>query len=1306
MGFMQNETTVSDLVLKIYISANADAKVDVQIPLIPLKHFSIKADSVLIIDVPIDVEMYRSEVPLMQSIEINSDVPISVYAFSSQSFTTDAYSAIPVAHWGTEYVCISYTNDQYQIRSEISPEDSASQNEARQSEFMVIAAYDSTVIEFQPTSITQLGKQVFRTYNVMLNKGECYLVKSIRSQKGTSDLSGTIVRSTKPVGFLSGHVRTAVPFYLGYLYDSKNHLIEMLTPTESWGRRFVTIPLGPNPKGDMIRIAGIKPNTTVTYQSDYAGIKQVYLANPGSVATIMYVNEPTVWISDNPVQICQFLCHSGEADDTQMYDPSMTSIAPTEQYVSKILFQCPGDLLAKPPFPPQFSVHRVAIIADTASLATLKIDNISVNGKYFIQGNPIAGTPYCYGYFDLKPGKHELSSDRGSFSGVFYGMGLQDAYSMIIGSSLTNPFKRDTIPPQLDIKETCGKISGTASEVIDTNTSGLDFAIVDKKLTVNYKWAINPIADTATVMSFTAEPIDVTKDGVFVIDIRDKNGNGTRFRFDYHGINISLPAELKFNMVNADDSLCYTFYLKNYGKDSVPLASPYLTNDDPRLRYISSVNYPYLLRAGDSVKFTVCFDPRGDTSALYSEMLCGFDCNRLYKIKITGTVRVVSMLADGYDFGKVRVGDTVCAKVYIYNNGNSDIRIDSIQIPQPSKPFVINTAGLLPKVLKPGESLAIPACFYPDSTINYRITCKAFNGLSYGDEKAKIKTFDVMGRGSAPNVESLVIDWGRRRIGTRTDSTFSVVNSGTDTCNIKMSNLVCFLDVFNTASNLNFEQKLNVNDSRSLSFGFEPPDTIAYSAKAEYTVNWRFHKPVSIELKGMGSLPVIKTIDIDFGTVMYTKSKDSTAGIISSEGNEKLTIDSVKYFSGDPNVFFFDESIFKSLQIDFGKVYSQLITFKPDRLGAFETILEVTHDALPAYGRAKAYIRLKGFAITPDSLDATLALVGQGDIISCQTSRINAVLKNTGNISIELQKLELQATGIDAKWAQTNSLPSQFLPGETKSYPIDIFTTNLSNGILNVSATFNDTLIRTSNFKVIPKSMPVIVSKISNIKATPGDTVNLLVEGRFPNKIEIPINFKIILTVQQKNLLLTTKNCYFTILENTTKHKYSLTINQESDRIIIQTEQKLEIKGDSAEWSFELPFLVLLSDDLNPPLDVRIEPEDCYQPSEKAGDVYINSVCVYSMRNIRLIGEGSSYQISPNPVKDKLELKIFLTEENNISINIFDNVGKKCYNYKNIFLKKGKHSLELEIGNLAEGVYAMNIETSDGIKSLIFIISK
>ena len=1308
IGFMQNETQIDSrtgLALKIYITSNSNAKIDVDVPGYGLTKYVIRKDSVLSLLINQALEMYRSEEVLKQSIEITSDVPVSVCAFSSQAYTSDGYSAIPVSHWGTEYVCMSYYNDQYQTSANMDPIDSISNAHPRQSEFMVIAAYDSTEITFQPKVVTEKGKQYFRTYTITLNKGDCYLVKSIISPKGTADLSGTIVNSTKPVGFLSGHVRTAVPYSLSYYWDSKNHLVEMLMPTSAWGKRFITVPLGLGPQGDLIRLTNIKPNTKVTMMTNSGDAKYYDLTLPGSVEEYIFLNEPAVWVADQPIQICQYVAHAGTPDDDQFYDPAMVTVPPVEQYVSRILFQVPGDLV-NALVPPQFTSHHCMMIIDTMALPSFRIDSVLVSLSYNMRPNKITGTPFVYGYFNLKPGKHEFSCDQGSFDGIMYGQGLQDAYALILGTSLTNPFESDTIPPEITVNERCGKIQGYVHDILDKNFTGIDYAVVDQNLTVNYRWTMSNLNDTATTMNFTAEPIDVTKDGTFVIYIWDKNGNGSKYRFDYEGIQVTLPSFLEFSNVIWVDSSCYTFVVKNLGQDSLFIDTVGLKGNDPRVRYSSDKEFPFYLFNYDSITIKVCFDPRGDTSAMTSELIFGFDCNRYFKIPITGTVRSMAYDALGHDFKKVRIHDTLCDFALIVNNGNIDLHLDSLIILKPSAPFIIDTAGKFPVKLKPGDTLVIPVCFSPDSLFSYRITCTAVNSNNYNRNDLKYLPFLLLGTGIAPDVRSIVIDWKERRIGTSNDTTFNIVNYGSDTCNISFSELSGSSEVFSDTNALKLSRKLLAPDSIKIAMSFKPADTLAFSAIAKYGIDWKWHDTVNLTLLGKGTLPVIETRDVDMGFTQINKIKNKIAPIVFSKGNEKLTIDSIRYFSGDGSVFAFPALTSNGYILPIGDSLLQQISFSPVKTGMYEATYAVYHDAMPNYARTVSYFKIKGLAVPSDTLNAELDINGSAPYISCNTKQVFAEIKNTGNVTFDITDLQLSASGLTANWSNPLSLPDSVRKGNSAIFPIDVFLRNQSSGNINVTAIINDTLKLESKINVTPTAYPLIIGNYGVIRGKPGDTIKVKFSGKFPNKTEIPVDLKFIFHLKQKNLLLTIKNTYFTVLGITTKKNYSLFCVQEPEKIVLTPESTVEIESDSSEWEFELTFLVLLSDELTDTVNLEALADDCFIDSGEPGKLEIEGVCIQSFRTIKLIENYVDMTISPFPASDYLILNIFLGQDDNISVKIFDKVGKNCYNYKNLNLKKGNHSLKFEFDDLTEGLYLLQVQTSGDLKRKIFIISK
>ncbi|MFA6571643.1 MAG: IgGFc-binding protein, partial [Bacteroidota bacterium] len=344
VGFMQNEIYRVDggIVLQIYITSRYPGKVNLNYSGYLIQNYDVVPKQVLRIDVPEWMEVRTSEALMRRTVEIKANVPIVVYTFNSQQTTSDGYTAIPVSQWGKQFVTITQPNDQYKNYIDTpdgaDPQDSMS----RSGEFMIMAAYDSTLVNYKPTAFTWKGSPPNVIQSLMMNKGDCYLVKSYPSERGTGDISGTIINSSKPVGVISGHVRTAIP-QNPYPNNDKNHLCEMLPPTDAWGKEFISVPYGTNDDGDWFKVAAIEPNTFVYYTNPW-GTQMIALANSGDVASVYDVPYATKWSSNKPVQIGQFMMHKFNRPDlTRAFDPNFVILPPIENFVKYCLFQTCGN---------------------------------------------------------------------------------------------------------------------------------------------------------------------------------------------------------------------------------------------------------------------------------------------------------------------------------------------------------------------------------------------------------------------------------------------------------------------------------------------------------------------------------------------------------------------------------------------------------------------------------------------------------------------------------------------------------------------------------------------------------------------------------------------------------------------------------------------------------------------------------------------------------------------------------------------------------------------------------------------------
>jgi len=601
-----------------------------------------------------------------------------------------------------------------------------------------MAAYDNTSVDITPKAITELGKQINQTYKIVLNKGETYLVKSVKSRRGTSDLSGTIVRSDKPVGVLSGHARTANPQTSVYPYDSKDHLVEMLFPTDAWGKKFFTAPFGLNSTGDLFKLTSIHPNTVVTLFTSTKS-QTINLPNPGSFSVVAPMNEIGLWTSNVPVQLAQLIMRTGTQQDDDYYDPAMVMIPPAEHFVRKIVFLTPGN---NPNNPNQYIKHYASIIADNNAIQTLTIDKTPVLSSGQIRPYTNLDNNMFSVRIELTKGKHTIECTEGGFCGLLYGVGRADSYAMILGSSLSNPFSSDTIAPILNYTENCGELAITIKESADTSNTGFAYLLVLQDSTYNYTWNYTNITDTTTYIEFHATPSDYTQEAKIVFDYRDKNGNGGRFSFLYPGNNIQVPENIQVKNVQDNDSVVINLSIINPGSSDITLDS-ISKFEDERLILLDK-DFPITIPGNTTKNIHVAFVPKGNTESLYERLKLYFNCFRNATTNLISNVISPKLISMGYDFGIVRIADKKQGKAFITNIGNVSNILSSLEFPSDS-PFSLDTNSVFPYNLEPKDTLFLDAEFCPQANGYFELDVNVINEFEIN------APFKLTGTGAAPS---------------------------------------------------------------------------------------------------------------------------------------------------------------------------------------------------------------------------------------------------------------------------------------------------------------------------------------------------------------------------------------------------------------------------------------------------------------------------------------------------------------------------------------------------------------------------
>jgi hypothetical protein len=1301
IGFMQNEIEIdyyTGLELQIFVAARDTANLQIIVPGIT-KTVQIKLlpDSVVRIDIPEYVEVRVSEQAVSSLVEIISDNPVTVYAFNSQRVTSDSYSIIPVSHWGKEYITVNYPNDQYDIPQEVSGADSAYFLSPRSNEFMIMAAFDSTVIDFTPKAITIEGKQIGRNYQIILDKGECYLVKSLNSQRGTNDLTGTVVRSNKPIGVISGHVRTAVPLNLRNPFDSKNHLAEMLFPTEAWGRNFITAPFGLNQEGDLFRVVALKDNTIITFRTidDYQSIN---LARQGDFAEIRGVWDAAEWQSNNPVQLVQYMMHTGSAYDVNSYDPCMVVIPPTEQFVSKILFQTPGN---SPYNPQQYYNHWAIVISEQKAITSLKLDNKLLKSFTKLLVQNVIGTNYYWCTVNLGFGKHELEADSGRFAGVLYGNGRADAYAMVLGASLTNPFKNDEIPPKHNYTEACGIIDGEIIEYRDENSTGIDFVAVITDSTYNYKWTIDKVTDTSNVIKFHAEPISLFEKGRFVLEYRDKNGNGRRFRLEFKPLSFQIPKSLSFKDVLWDGEQCKSIKIVNTSNDTT-LRIKAIFSGDPRVSVTTIPVLPATIPPNSELICNVCFKPNGDASPLKDSLQVNIDCERFIKIQLDGNVLAPSLETSDIDYGEVKLGETKCDTIYIVNKGNLAVVITRFDLQKLYGIFVPDTNGRLPYNIKPGDTLKIYTCFTPDDTIEYKANASLQNSRNI------VNNISLRGGGITPVIDSIIVDWGKRRIGTVNDSTLYFYNRGSAAAQLTFKEFTSYShtnDYVNIANLTGLSAQVKKRDSAELELQFLTSDTLPYHRKSLIAVDSKVHADVPVSLYGQGTIPQIRTFNIDIDTIVIFTDFDTTANVIESYGNERLAIDSVYYLSGDIASFSIDYTSLKGIKLSTGNYFRLPVRFSPLRIGKHTLVLGVMNDAMPSYQRKVDTIVITGYAKPADTTKYELSSYGPDSILVCNSGIYTVVLENKGNTLLNIQTIELTPTKIQAQIITPYTLPYRLKADSSLILEVEVYSESGEDGSFKINYLMNDTINPTIDASVYFNFNNITVNQTPLIYGFPGDTVDVHISGHIPNSIqtETKVYGKINIYNESFNLLSTDVVMNFS--NSDTSFTEDLIVTQKGDALEFETVNSIGI-GDELNWNLTFQFLALMTSKRSQECGLKVWTDICYEPGESTTQAEVGEVCVSNIRLVKRITDQTFLNISPNPASDKAEAEVYAANDMVCSIVIYDALGKIYLNYENLNLKKGIHSFIFEFGAITNGMYIMALKTENEQINKIFIITK
>lgn len=1278
--------------LKIFIASQFPAEIKITYPDQTISYRTLQAGSVHVETIPNRYMVFTSEVPQRKAIFITSDAPVIVYALNSNVASTDTYTAIPIPHLGTEYRAICYPNDRYDPRN--TGQDYLL-TKIRESEFLVVATENNTFVDFMPSTLTSAGVTSGTWKRFLLQKGECYLVKSDSTlPRGSGDLTGSLVRASQPVAVISGHVRAGVPIAQGgsSRVSTRDHLVEMLPSLDKWGDEFFFTPFQVLPTGDRIRLLAGTPGTRITMSSVY-GTRSFNIANAGEFIEFGGMNEPEHITSNHPILVTQFM-ESALSGANVNVDPAMVVLPATRQYVRSALFRFP-QLLRNNTVQNQQFLYYISIVAHRSSLPSLRINNTLVSTiQRAILTQVIPGTEYHWANVRLTEGLFSIMADTGHFSGVMFGLSTYDSYANIYGMSFGDPQEPDITVPVYNLTIDCGRVKGRISDVNGIRPK-LEETYVVNSQTNNYRTTISPTRDDNGSVDIDAEVIDLWKPAQIVIHAWDDQGNGREWKYVYTPPDIEIGANLEIPPGTGER--CIDVPIRNKGSKVFRIVTVRMVADQ-RFTLKLKPEPGLRLEPGSSTSIRVCFTPTAVSTSGEARIVVELECG-LTKTIIVKAMGQVELAGGLHDFGTVRIGDTTCAMVFIKNTGSSPALINDAVITSLTGPGAWRIAAdlNLPLTLNPGDSIGVEVCFSPDSEQGYEWTRR------YSSQDGAEADVSFTGSGGRPRIEDVLVDWGTRIIGSVNDTAYVVRNVGSYGAAVTIVDVAGDVgSITTTLVPASMLAAFAVGGQIAIPAAFTPQTPGSYRVTATAVADWLPHDTIRFTFIGSAIEPGAVVADLDFGVVVIGQNRELGHDIIRSVGQADLLISSTEVIGPDAAAFNISPAVANVRSLSTGQSVSDNFRFTPTRVGAHRVGVVFNHSGPSVSDTAW----LTGIGIEPERPGLDPRLLTPESAPACMPVEIELSISNTGNTSI---LVTLESTSPDVTSIVLPVLSDSLRPGETFTWtgPIE-FRLGLTDAVVEIVVNGNDGQITTTLRKVIRliRSEPILSVGPAVIKYFPGDLVTLPVRVTMPAPFQPTqsITFEIHTDKTQFEIA-NAAGLQATIIEDG-RGEVTSTVTAIPQQFGWQLSLANAVRGPSS-IAMDITLRTMFSDVLFGGIGVILDETECTALARAEILTYTN-VCGGLLR---IVSFGSlpliNVRIDPFPVVgNSAVLRIETTKEATVDFFLENIFGQRIELGSRQSLLKGEQSRNLELGFVESGIYSLLVTGGAGAISIPLVLVK
>ncbi len=675
--------------------------------------------------VPIDPPGFRD----FRAVTIVADNPIAASLRIINPFGSELLRLLPVGSWGRSYRLLSLRNSLLQsVGVDPSTKEEGFEFKDAPATAILIASEDSTRITLSD-DVPTLGPRRF-----VLDAGELYRIP-VEPPTTTLDtaarrLTGNLVTSDKPIGVISGNLRTNGTGHPDRIVEMpgnspKNLLLEWLPPTDQLGQTFVAVPVakidGRSGGGWIdddtiparVRVVVVEDNTEIRTSFGGAPIRldagewhDFVIGRPD----MPQERRPYVITATHPVLVARIT--ASEAiyhpatnvgpgyGDLEAWGPSMTLLDPVDEWIDVGFlrgFRMPSAL-----------EQRVVVVAEEGTL-------LSIDGRP-IELAPVDGTPFLYGEAAVVPGDHTIRALGGRFMGIDVGLlsgyeqfavpGTKERdddqknrrpqhvteYEEVLSVSWSSPIVGgaiDTAPVPdsivIDERVTCDSTVVTIDRVTENIwTLGPLDAALDAGAT-NVGVAIDTIAPLGPVVGYRVRltPIDPTQDADGTLRVRG-SGLDRTMPYRYLARSVSSPDELSVGtdlLAGAPHTATLTlenrrrFILSTLDVNPLDGSNGFTIDTSP---------LPRALRPGEQVELTVRFIGPVPSQTYRDTLVILTDCG-VERVPVVATTSDETPVAPsptitGYDWAIRPIGSTNDTLSFARNSGSRSYTIADVAI--------------------------------------------------------------------------------------------------------------------------------------------------------------------------------------------------------------------------------------------------------------------------------------------------------------------------------------------------------------------------------------------------------------------------------------------------------------------------------------------------------------------------------------------------------------------------------------------------------------------------------------------------